>query len=317
GAPAGWQGGPMELRVFTEPQQGATYDDLLAVARTAEELGFGAFFRSDHYLAMGTDGLPGPSDAWTTLAGLARDTQSIRLGTMMTSATFRHPGPLAITVANVDQMSGGRVEFGFGAGWYAQEHTAYGIPFPDTGERFDRFEEQLAIITGLWATPVGERFAHDGTHYQLSDSPALPKPVQAKPPVLIGGVGKKRTPALAARYADEFNLPFADEDTTRGQFARVAAACEAADRDPATMTWSNALVLCVGEGEAEIQRRAAAIGRDTDDLRANGLAGTPQEVIDKIGRFGDLGSQRVYLQVLDLADLDHLRLVARDVMPAV
>ena len=169
----------MELRVFTEPQQGATYDDLVTVAKEAEDLGFGAFFRSDHYLGMGTEGLPGPSDAWITLAGIARETSTIRLGTLMTSATFRLPGPLAISVANVDQMSGGRVELGFGAGWFTEEHTAYGIPFPDTGERFDRFEEQLAIITGLWATPVGERFTHDGKHYQVQDSPALPKPVQS------------------------------------------------------------------------------------------------------------------------------------------
>src|SRR5690606_5899250 len=149
--------GRTELRVFTEPQQGATYDDLLAVARRAEELGYGAFFRSDHYLGMGTDGLPGPTDAWLTLAGIARETSTIRLGTLMTSATFRFPGPLAISVAQVDQMSGGRVELGLGAGWFEAEHTAYGIPFPSTGERFDRFEEQLAVITGLWRTPAGER----------------------------------------------------------------------------------------------------------------------------------------------------------------
>ncbi|GAA2144172.1 LLM class F420-dependent oxidoreductase [Nocardioides koreensis] len=308
----------MELRIFTEPQQGATYDDLLAVARTAEELGFEAFFRSDHYLGMGTEGLPGPSDAWVTLAGLARDTSTIRLGTMMTSATFRHPGPLAIAVANVDQMSGGRVELGIGAGWFEQEHSAYGIPFPVTGERFDRFEEQLAVITGLWATPEGERFSHDGKHYRLVDSPALPKPVQRpRPPVLVGGLGKRRTPALAARFADEFNLPFVDEVTTRTQFGRVRRACEEIHRDPDGLTWSNALVVCVGRDEAEVERRAAAIGRDRDELRENGLAGTPAEVVDKIGRYAALGTQRVYLQVLDLSDLDHVRLVAEEVMPHV
>lgn len=305
----------MDLRIFTEPQQGATYDDLLTVAREAEALRFGAFFRSDHYLGMGTEGLPGPSDAWITLAGLARDTSTIRLGTMMTSATFRHPGPLAISVANVDQMSGGRVELGIGAGWFEAEHTKYGIPFPSTAERFDRFEEQLAIVTGLWATSGG--FTFEGTHYSVTDSPGLPKPTQAKPPVLIGGLGKKRTPALAAAYADEFNLPFVDEATTEAQFARVRAACEAADRDPATMTWSNALVVCVGADEAEIARRAASIGREVDELRENGLAGTPQEVVDKIGRYAALGAERVYLQVLDLADLDHLRLIAAEVMPHV
>ena len=312
----------VELRVFTEPQQGASYDDLLAVARTAEDLGFGAFFRSDHYLTMGGDGLPGPSDAWTTLAGLARDTSTIRLGTMMTSATFRHPGVLAIQVAGVDAMSGGRVELGIGAGWFGQEHTAYGIPFPDTGERFERFAEQLEIVTGLWSTPAGETYDFTGTHYRLADSPALPKPAQAAghrggPPVLIGGKGEKRTPALAARYADEFNLPFVDEQFTAEQFARVRAACEAIGRDPDELTWSNALVLCVGRDEAEIARRAAAIGRDVDELRLHGLAGTPQEVVDRIGRFADLGAQRIYLQTLDLSDLDHLHLVAQEVMPHV
>ncbi|QIX27032.1 LLM class F420-dependent oxidoreductase [Nocardioides sp. JQ2195] len=307
----------MELRVFTEPQQGATYDDLLKVALAAEELGFGAFFRSDHYLGMGTEGLPGSTDAWTTLAGLARDTTSIRLGTMMTSATFRHPGVLAIQVAQVDQMSGGRVELGIGAGWFEQEHTAYGIPFPSTKERFDRFEEQLAIITGLWGTEVGERFSHGGATWPITDSPALPKPTQAKPPILIGGLGRRRTPALAARYADEFNLPFVDEQTTKTQFDRVRAACEEIDRDPEELAWSNALVLCVGRDEAEIRRRAEAIGREVDELRENGLAGTPDEVVAKVKRFEALGSQRIYLQVLDLADLDHLRLVADQVMPAV
>ncbi|MDZ5622346.1 LLM class F420-dependent oxidoreductase [Nocardioides sp. HM23] len=312
----------VELRVFTEPQQGASYDDLLAVARTAEQLGFGAFFRSDHYLTMGGDGLPGPSDAWTTLAGLARDTSTIRLGTMMTSATFRHPGVLAIQVAGVDAMSGGRVELGIGAGWYAEEHTAYGIPFPDTKERFERLAEQLEILTGLWSTPVGRTYDFAGTHYQLSDSPALPKPVQSVghrdgPPVLIGGKGKKQTPALTARYADEFNLPFLDVETTETQFARVRAACEEIGRDPGDLTWSNALVLCAGRDEAEVSRRAEAIGREPGELRVNGLAGSPQEVVDKIGRYAALGSQRIYLQVLDLADLEHLHLVADEVMPHV
>jgi F420-dependent oxidoreductase-like protein len=307
----------MELRVFTEPQQGATYDDLVAVAKEAEALGFGAFFRSDHYLGMGTEGLPGPSDAWITLAGIARETSTIRLGTLMTSATFRLPGPLAISVATVDQMSGGRVEIGLGAGWYEAEHTAYGIPFPDVKERFDRFEEQLAIVSGLWSTPAGETFTHDGTHYPVTDSPALPKPVQERIPLLVGGGGKRRTPELAARYADEFNLPFVDLDTTRTQFARVREACERQDRDPATMRWSNALVVCVGADEVEIERRAAAIGREKDELRENGVAGTPDEAIDKIRRYADLGAERIYLQFLDLSDLDHLRLVAGDVLPQV
>ncbi len=308
----------MELRVFTEPQQGATYDQILRVARSAEDLGFGAFFRSDHYLAMGVDGFPGPSDAWTTLAGLARETSTIRLGTLMTSATFRFPGPLAIQVAQVDQMSGGRVELGIGAGWYADEHTAYGIPFPDTGERFDRLEEQLAILTGLWSTAEGDHFSHSGTHYTLTDSPALPKPKQQpRPPILIGGTGKRRTPALTARYADEFNIPFNSLEVTATQFGRVRQACEDIGRDPGELTWSNAKVLCCGATEADVQRRAEAIGRSVEDLRENDLAGTPAEVVDRIGQFGELGSQRMYLQTLDLDDLDHLELVAAEVMPQV
>ncbi|MET7708956.1 LLM class F420-dependent oxidoreductase [Micromonospora sp. NPDC005413] len=306
----------MELRIFTEPQQGATYDQLLAVARCAEDAGYGAFFRSDHYLMMGdVTGEPGPTDAWTTLAGLARDTSRIRLGTLMTAATFRLPGPLAITVAQVDQMSGGRVELGIGTGWYAEEHTAYGIPFPPLAERFDRLEEQLAVITGLWSTPPGERFDHAGRYYPVSDSPALPKPVQQpRPPILLGGTGPKRTPRLAARYADEFNLPFASVPDTAAQFDRVRAACVEIGRDPAEMVWSNALVLCCGRDDAEVARRAAAIGREPDELRANGLAGTPGEVLDTIGRYSEIGSERLYLQVLDLSDLEHLELVANEVM---
>ncbi|MEU7715383.1 LLM class F420-dependent oxidoreductase [Micromonospora chalcea] len=309
----------MELRIFTEPQQGATYDQLLAVARRAEETGFAAFFRSDHYLKMGSvSGDPGPTDAWTTLAGLARDTTRIRLGTLMTAATFRLPGPLAITVAQVDQMSGGRVELGIGTAWYAEEHAAYGIPFPPLGERFDRLEEQLAVITGLWSTPAGSTFDFPGTYYPVSDSPALPKPVQSpRPPILLGGMGPKRTPRLAARYADEFNLPFVSVEDTVTQFQRVRDACTEIDRDPSTMAWSNALVLCCGRNEAEVKRRAEAIGRDPDELRANGAAGTPAEVVETLGRYAETGSSRAYLQVLDLTDLDHLELVAAEVMPHV
>ncbi|KXK62477.1 LLM class F420-dependent oxidoreductase [Micromonospora rosaria] len=309
----------MELRIFTEPQQGASYDQLLAVARCAEDAGYGAFFRSDHYLKMGSvSGDPGPTDAWITLAGLARDTSRIRLGTLMTAATFRLPGPLAIAVAQVDAMSGGRVELGIGTGWYAEEHTAYGIPFPPLAERFDRLEEQLAVITGLWTTPAGQTFDHAGRYYPVTASPALPKPVQRpRPPILLGGMGPKRTPRLAARYADEFNLPFVSVEDTVAQFGRVRAACAAIGRDAKELTWSNALVVCCGRTEEEIARRAAAIGREPAELRANGLAGTPAEIVERIGRYAEAGSQRIYLQILDLADLDHLELVAAEVLPQV
>ena len=306
-----------DLRIFTEPQQGASYDDLLAVAQRAEQLGFGAFFRSDHYLKMGDgDGMPGPTDAWVTLGGIARETSTIRLGTLVTAATFRLPGPLAISVAQVDQMSGGRVELGIGAGWYAQEHTAYGIPFPELGARFDNYEEQVAIIHGLWNTPDGDTFSFDGDVWQVTDSPALPKPVQpGGPPIIIGGRGKSRTPRLAARYASEFNMPFVDIATFAKQRENVQRACEAEDRDPSTMRFSIALVACVGSDDAEVERRAAAIGREPAELRENGVAGTADEAAATIRRWAEAGAERVYLQVLDLADLDHLDLIADEITP--
>ncbi len=306
-----------DLRVFTEPQQGASYDDLLALARRAEQLGFGAFFRSDHYLKMGdVSGLPGPTDAWITLAGLARDTSTIRLGTLVTAATFRLPGPLAISVAQVDQMSNGRVELGLGAGWYEQEHSAYGIPFPELGARFDNLEEQMAIVHGLWNTPVDETFDFDGDVWSLADSPALPKPAQSGgPPIIVGGGGPQRTPRLAARYAAEFNLPFVDRDAFLRQQPVVSAACEAIGRDPASLLRSVALVVCVGSNAAEVDRRAAAIGREPAELRRNGVAGTPGEAVDTLRRWIDDGAERIYLQVLDVSDLDHLDLVAAEVAP--
>ena len=307
----------MRLRIFTEPQQGARYSDLAALARLSEELGFDAFFRSDHYMAFDGDGLPGPTDAWLTLAALARDTSRIRLGTLVTPVTFRNPGPLAISVAQVDEMSGGRVELGLGTGWHDGEHAAYGIPFPPIGERFALLEEQLAIVTGLWSTPVGETFDYDGAHYTIKDSPALPKPVQDPIPVIVGGWGEKRTPRLAAQYASEFNLPFAPVELFGGAVQRVRTACEAAGRDPATLRMTVAQTVCCGSDEAELARRASAIGQDPASLRANNLGGLPSEIVDRIGAYGEAGADTVYLQVLDLADHDHVRLIASEVAPHV
>ncbi len=302
----------MDLRIFTEPQQGATYDDLLRVARATEDLGFDAFFRSDHYLAMGGDGGAGPTDAWTTLAGLARETTRIRLGTLVTSATFRLPGPLAVTVAQVDAMSGGRVELGLGAGWFAAEHAAYGIPFPELGERFDRLTEQLDVITGMWSTPPGQTFSHDGPHYPVTDCPALSRPVQEHLPIIIGGGGRRRTPALAVAHAAEFNAPFQTVAATGELVARVREVAEAAGRTD--LVCSAAQALCVGADAASLSRRAATLGRAVDELRAAGLAGSPAEVVDTLGRLAEVGVSRVYLQVMDLHDLDQLELVAGDVL---
>lgn len=315
----------MELRIFTEPQQGATYDDQLRAAQTAQACGYGAFFRSDHYLAMGDGGHPGPTDAWVTLAGLARETSTIRLGTLVSSATFRLPGPTAITVAQVDAMSDGRVEFGLGAGWFEAEHTAYGIPFPSVGQRLDVLDDALAVITGLWATAEGTTFSYAGPTVTVTDSPGLPKPVQRDPisggpPVIVGGMGKRRTPALAARYAAEFNVAFAPLAEAQAQFERVAAACGQVGRQPDSLIRSAALVAAVGRDEAQFRERAAAIGREPEELREHGFAGTPGEVVDRIGTWVEqAGIERAYLQVLDLSDdvVDHLELIAAEVMPQV
>jgi F420-dependent oxidoreductase-like protein len=306
----------MDYRIFVEPQQGASYSDQLKVAQTAESLGFSAFFRSDHYLAMSGDGLPGPTDSWVTLGAIARETSSIRLGTLVTSTTFRHPGPLAVAVAQVDEMSNGRVDLGIGAGWFEREHLAYAIPFPPLSERFARLTEQLEIITGLWTAPVGETFDYAGAHYAINHSPALPKPVQRPhPPIIVGGLGTRRTPALAATFADEFNVPFSSLDTVKTQFQRVRGAVDSVGRTTDSMTYSAAFVVCAGRDTAETARRAAAIGRDLDELRSNSpLVGTPDEIVQRLGRFAEIGVQRVYLQLLDMSDMEHLQLFAGEVM---
>ena len=308
----------MDLRIFTEPQQGATYDDLLAVARAAESAGFDAFFRSDHFLKMGgVDGRPGPTDAWIVLAGLARETDRIRLGTLVTAATFRQPGVLAVEVAGVDQMSGGRVELGIGTGWYEDEHRAYGVEFPPLGQRFDMLEEQLQVIRGLWETPVGDTFSFAGNHYRVADSPGLPKPVQRpRPPIIIGGGGRKRTPRLAATHADEFNVPFRGVDAFAEQCDRVRTACEELGRDPATLVYSVAQVVVLGDDDATLSRRAAAIGREVDELRESGLCGSASEIVTKAAEFAAAGAGRLYLQVLDLSDHDHIAELGAALLPA-
>lgn len=306
----------MQTCVFTEPQQGATYDQLAAVARTAEEVGFDGFFRSDHYLKMGSvSGLPGPTDAWVTLGAIARETSTIRLGTLVTAATFRLPAPLAISVAQVDEMSGGRVEFGLGTGWYEQEHLAYGIPFPDLRTRFEILTEQLEVITGLWSTPDGATFSYTGRHYTLADSPALPKPVQRPMPVIVGGGGRRKTAMLTARFASEYNRAFVPLDTFTRNVANVRSTCESIDRDPDSLRYSIALVACCGRDAGEVNRRAAAIGRDAGELRENGAGGTPAEVVEKVLRYRDAGADRIYFQILDVDDLDHVRLLAAEVLP--
>jgi F420-dependent oxidoreductase-like protein len=309
---------PMRVSVFIEAHRGATYDDQLRLARAAEDSGYDGFFRADHYQSMGADpGLPGPTDAWITLAGLARETSRIRLGTLVNSATFRLPGPLAVMVAQVDAMSGGRIELGMGAGWYEREHTSYGIAFPPLAERFDRLEEQLAIITGLWSTPDGARFDHHGKHYQLLGAPALPKPVQRPgPPIIIGGRGPRRTPELAARYADEFNLPFRTVAETAAAYARVRAACEQVWRpEDRPLTMSAGVMAAIGRTDAEAARRAAPLHVPSALPPEDPLIGSPAQLVQRLGEFAEVGTARVHLRLIDMADLDHLELIAAEVLP--
>ncbi len=315
----------MDLRIFTEPQQGASHAELLAAARLTRDAGFSAFFRSDHVLVMGDgDGLPGPSDSVASLAALAAEVPDIRLGTLVTAATFRHPSMLAIAAATIDDISGGRLELGLGAGWYAAEHRAYGLDFGASfGERFDRLTEQLEILTGLWAAPAGTTFSYPGSHYRLQDAPGLPKPVQRdrsgtpKVPLILGGSGPKRTPALAARFADDYNVGFSDVEATTAGHDRVRAACAAIGRDAGALVYSSAQTVCCGTTDEELARRAAGIGRDLTDLREQGLTGSPAEIVDRIGRFAAAGTSRIYLQVMDHRDLDHIALLGEQVLPQV
>jgi F420-dependent oxidoreductase-like protein len=307
----------MSLRIFTEPQQGASYEQLLTVAHTAQECGFGAFFRSDHVLKMGSaSGLPASTDAWVTLAGLARDTSTIRLGTMVTPVTLRNVGTFTVVAAEVDHMSAGRLEIGLGAGWYEAEHQAFGVPFPPLGTRYDLLEDQLAILHGVWRSPPGATFELTGRTCAVHIEADTVRPRQRPhPPIVLGGGGGPRSARLAAAYADEYNSSFVPAETMRTVHDGVRRACEHADRDPSTIVYSAGQVLCCGRTEAEVVRRAAAIGREVDELRRNGLAGSPAEVLEKLGTFADHGADRFYLQVLDLSDLDHLRLVAEEVLP--
>ncbi|HWK19387.1 MAG TPA: TIGR03560 family F420-dependent LLM class oxidoreductase [Microbacteriaceae bacterium] len=304
----------MDFRLFVEPQNGATFHDQLAAARLAEEAGFDGFFRSDHFLAIGAgDGAPGPTDSWVTLGAIAVATSRLRLGTLVSSATFRHPSLTAIQVAQVDAMSGGRVDFGLGTGWFEAEHVAYGFPFP--AKRFGPFQEQLEIITGLWSTPPGETFSYAGEHYTLSDSPALPKPAQARIPIIIGGSGATKTPQIAARFADEYNAFRASNEVVAERIARVRDAAAAAGRDPGAITFSLAGTTAIGGSEADIARRAEDAGSTPERLRAHGFAGTPAEVVDTLGALSELGVDRFYFQVMRMQDLEHIAFIGSEVLP--
>ena len=303
----------MEYCLFVEPQQGATYQQLSDAAVAAERAGFAGFFRSDHYLPIWARSAPGTTNSWTTLAGIARDTSTIQLGTLVSSATFRHPSVLAIEVSDVAAMSGGRVALGFGAGWNVAEHTAYGIEYPE--QRFDRYEEQLEVITALLATPVGETVSTAGPRYPLVNAPGLAVHGR-RIPLIIGGGGPRRTPALAARYADEYNI-FRAPGVVDEHIAKVRQAAEAIGRDPDSLRYSAAMQLVVGENRADLERRARLGGFELDDgLRDPARAvGGVQAVVDRVAEYASHGIDRVYLQMTDATDLEHLDLIASEVLP--
>jgi F420-dependent oxidoreductase-like protein len=307
----------LRVRVLMEPRHGARYAEILALALATEEAGFDAFFRSDHLMGVDPHDLTyRPTDCWTTLAGLARETTRVRLGALVGAATFRQPGLLATIVASVDEMSGGRAELGLGTGWYEREHAAFGIPLPSTRERFDRLEEQLAVITGLWSGPG---FSFSGEHYRVEDNRTPPRPLQVPhPPIIIGGSGPKRTPAIAARYASEFNgaLTAGGGDAAlRERFANFARACEAIGRDPAGARFSAVLPVACGATQAETERRAAVIGSEL--MRANAAIGSPGRVAERIGELAEVGADTVYLHIYDIHDLDHIALIGAEVLPHV
>jgi F420-dependent oxidoreductase-like protein len=305
----------MRLRVLMEPRHGATYDQIRALAKATEAAGFDAFFRNDHL--MGVDPLDTtyePTEAWTTLAGLARDTERVRLGTLLTAGTYRVPGVLAVIVANVDQMSGGRVELGLGAGWYEREHQAFGIPFPSLKERFDRLEESLEIIQGLWNTPPGERFSFDGDVFTIGDCANAPRVVQSPhPPIIIGGAGPRRTPALAARFADEFNAAFGPG--MKGRFEVFHHACEKIGRDPATARHSFVIPVACGSSQADVDRRLAQFANQR--LAGAAVAGSPQLLIDRVADLQADGADTIYFHIYDIDDLDHIRLLGEEVVAKV
>ena len=307
----------MRFALMTEPQQGYSYQDILDMARTAEALGFEAFFRSDHYSSFpGLPDLP-TSDAWTTLAGLARETSRIRLGTMVSPVTFRVPGALAKVVATVAEMSGGRVDVGVGAGWHENEHAALGIPYPETVERVDRMEEQLAILRGLWDEPDGWSF--EGRFWQVRD--ALFRPRGVRPSIILGGTGKPRSLRLAARYADEYNISSSSPAQVRETLARLDAACEAIGRDPASLARSVMSGTLVGRDDADVARRTAAqvavFGDDVaqasawlDARRDRWVLGVPEVARARIAEFAATGVDRLLFQDFLPRDLEHVALMA-------
>jgi F420-dependent oxidoreductase-like protein len=307
----------LKLRVLMEPRHGATYDRVVAMAKATEAAGFDAFFRGDHYLGIdSTDSEYRPTDSWTTLAGVALETSRIKLGTLMTAGTFRHPGVVANAVATVDQMSAGRVVLGIGTGWYEREHKAFGIPFPSIGERFDRFDEEIQIINGLWTTPQGEPFSFQGRFWQLEEARNFPVLVQKpRPEIVIGGTGPRRTPLMAARYADEFNS--GGGAGTAERFGNVRRVCDEIGRDPSTLRMSVTTQVICGSTRAEAEARLERLGAPGRRMLSMGTVGDVPTVVGALHDLKSAGAEVAYLHIFDIDDLDHLRLIGAEVLPQV
>ena len=312
---------------MTEPQQGLSYSELLAVAEAAESAGFEAFFRSDHYASFpGEQGLP-TTDAWATLAGLARETTRINLGTLVSPVTFRLPGNFAKVVTTVDEMSGGRLEVGVGAGWHEEEHAQLGLPFPPVGERLDMVEEELSILHGLWTEPDGWSF--QGTHWQVRGSRFRPRPVERPgrrhPNLILGGEGKPRSLRIAAKYADEFNLVSARPENARDTYTRLRDACVELGRDPDELVYSAMTGMLVAATESELRDRVRMqlemlgnAGRDSEgwleERRERWIMGTPEQALERIAALEAAGTQRIMLQDFLPRDLEMVRLIGTEIV---
>jgi F420-dependent oxidoreductase-like protein len=296
----------MRVCLMIEGQEGVTWDQWHALATTAEAAGFEALFRSDHYMGLGGGGF-GSLDAWTTLGALAAVTERIRLGTLVSPATFRHPSVVAKAAVTVDQISGGRAELGLGAGWHEREHTAHGFPFPPTRERFDVLAEQLEIVRRSWEA---EPFTFAGDHYRLEDADPCPKPVQQRLPLIMGGNAGPRASALAARWADEYNTVYGTLEQCRERRAKIAAACERAGREPIPFSLMTGVVVGADRADLDARARRQAPGEAF-------ITGTPAEAIEQLEALEEAGVERIMLQHLLHDDLEMVELIGREIIPAV